>query len=492
MRALFLNHSLIFLAGALVGCGSSTSGTSNSGADTSAPLSDGSPSSPIDAAADQSSPADRADAPPGSAPKDGTGSTFDSAAADAEPRDGAGADGGQTTSDALRPDGPSSLDVGSDSAPALACGTGAKSSPPIKGPAAAMTDSDQTFRSLVVDPTNADVVFIGSEGNGIFRTRDGGKSWSWLRAGLRYDGFPAYAETWDLAIAASDPNRIYAAMTDSPGPVAGNVPSARGGVFRSDDGGDSWRQVGCDLPNAKTASVWVDPTNRDLVIAGLEGGAPSFTPPPPLAYYPGGLWKSTNGGESWTELTLPAGHDHNSYWRIIKRGGKLWTFALDGREMPDKGLGFLSSADGVTFAALPTSFAGKLVPGWDVSADGMTILASERDTFKMQRSTNGGMTFAPVDTIAQARANGPIAQSPGDPKVVLFASNNEIHRSEDALASSTKATEAPDFVEDIAFATSKPEVVYASVRGLRVYRSADAGKTWTPAGNLRADVIEKN
>jgi hypothetical protein len=35
-------------------------------------------------------------------------------------------------------------------------------------------------------------------------------------------------------------------------------------------------------------------------------------------------------------------------------------------------------------------------------------------------------------------------------------------------------------------------VVYATVRGLRLYRSADAGKTWSPAGNLRADVIEKN
>ena len=382
-------------------------------------------------------------------------------------------------------------DVGVDGGRAAACGSGAVTVPAIKGPAAGMTDADQTFRSLVVAPTNPDVVLVGSEGNGIFRTTDGGGHWSWLRAGLRYDGHPAYAEVWDLAIAASRPRRIFAALTDSPGPVSGPVPSARGGVYRSDDGGDSWRQIGCALPNAKTASVWVDPANADLVIAGLEGGEPSFTPKPPLAYYPGGLWKSSDGGETWSELALPAGHDHDSYWRIARRGGKLWTFALDGRETPDKGLGFLSSADGATFTALPTSFAGQLVAGWDVSGDGMTILASVRDSFRLQRSTDGGATFQFVSAVDQARGNGPLAFSP-DGKIVLFASNQRLHRSEDGLATSAPVLEAPAFIEDLEWSASKPEVVYATVRGLRLYRSADAGKTWTAAGNLRADVIEKN
>jgi hypothetical protein len=472
MRKPYRAPSVVWAALLLAGCGSGGSAGPAGQPDAGEPVPDAAVMSP-DAAADTrvAPPADSAGDVPAMAPD---------AAPDAPLADA-------SSLPDLAPD----LAPAVDSAPAGTCGTGALTTPAIKGPAAGMTDADQTFRSLAIDPTNADVVYVGSEGNGIFRTMDGGAHWTWLRAGLRHDGHPAYAEAWDLAIAASKPKRIFAAMTDSPGPVSGQAPSARGGVYRSDDGGDSWRQIGCALPNAKTASVWVDPANADLVIAGLEGGAPSFMPPPPLAYYPGGLWKSSDGGETWTELALPAGHERNSYWRIARRGGKLWTFALDGREMPDKGLGFLSSADGSTFTAAATSFAGKLVTGWDVSSDGMTILASVRDSFRLQRSIDGGATFQFVTAIDQARANGPVAIS-ADGKVVLFASNEQLHRSEDGLATSAPVLAAPAFIEEVEWATSHPEVVYATVRGLRLYRSADAGKTWAPAGSLRADVIDKN
>lgn len=393
-------------------------------------------------------------------------------------------------------DGAPAPDLAADTAPDpsswAGCGPEAMTTPAIKGPTAAATDSDQTFRSLVVSPGDPNVVFVGSEGNGIFRSVNGGTSWTWMRTGLRHDGHTAYAEVWDLAVAPSRPSRLYAAMTDSPGPQAGPYPSARGGLYRSDDDGETWRQMGCGLPNAKTAAVWVDPADADIVIAALEGGEPSFSKPWPQAYYPGGLWKSRDGGRTFTALTMPAGHERNSYWRITKRGGKFWTVGLDGREMPDKGLGFLVSSDGSTFTALAMPFAGKLVAGWDVAPDGMTILASVRDTFQMQRSTDAGGSFAPVTSIAMANANGPIAVSPHDQRIVLFGSNQRLFRSEDGLATSTPVLEAPAFVEDIEFAPSNPYVVYATVRGLRVFKSGDAGKTWTAAGQLRADVIDKN
>ncbi|HEY0705587.1 MAG TPA: hypothetical protein VGG33_02260 [Polyangia bacterium] len=388
--------------------------------------------------------------------------------------------------------GDAPMETAPDPASWAGCGAEAVVLPLIKGPAANDTDADQTFRSLVVSPADANVAFVGSEGNGMFRTVNGGMSWTWLRAGLRHDGHTAYAETWDLAISAAKPSRLYAAMTDSPGPVAGPYPSARGGLYRSDDDGETWRQMGCGLPNAKTAAVWTDPTNADVVIAALEGGEPSFGKPWPQAYYAGGLWKSNDGGKTFVALQLPPGHERNSYWRVAKRGAKFWTVGLDGRETPDKGLGFLASADGMTFTALAMPFAGKIVAGWDVTPDGMTIVASVRDTFQMQRSVDGGATFAAIAGIASANANGPIAISPHDAKVVLFGSNQRLHRSEDGLATSAPVLEAPAFVEDIEYAPSNPYVVYATVRGLRVFKSGDAGKTWTPVGNLRADVIEKN
>jgi hypothetical protein len=95
-----------------------------------------------------------------------------------------------------------------------------------------------------------------------------------------------------------------------------------------------------------------------------------------------------------------------------------------------------------------------------------------------------------VTAVDAANANGPIAFSP-DGKVVLFASNNRLHRSDDSLASSSPVLETPGFIEAIEFAAAKPEVIYVASRGLRVHRSGDGGKTWTAAGALRTDLIEK-
>lgn len=370
-----------------------------------------------------------------------------------------------------------------------ACGAGV-SLPPFKGPPAEQTDSDQMFRSLTVDPTNPDIVYVGSEGNGMFRTTDAGVTWTWLRSGLRRDSYAAYAETWDMAVAPSNPMVLYAAMTDSPGPVSGDVPSARAGVYRSDDRGDSWRQVGCDLPNSKAASLHVDPQNADVVFVSIEGGAPSFTEAT-AAYYPGGLFKSTDGGAHFTAVTLPAMGERSPFWWIASRAGKLWAFSIPERDTPQSGLGFLTSDNGSVWTSLPTTFAGKLVAGWDVSADGQTILAAVRDSFKMMRSNNGGTSFAEVTTLPFA-PQGPIAISPVNPQFVLYAGNERLFRSVDGASDSVEVLTAIGNIEEIVYAPSNPQIVYVGTRKLGVYRSTNGGAQFVQVGSLRTAVIDAN
>lgn len=381
-------------------------------------------------------------------------------------------------------------DAGHDGAAASgnACGSGAVSLPPFKGPPANQTDSDQMFRSLTVDPTNPDIVFVGSEGNGNFRTLDGGQSWTWLRNGLRRDGFHAYAETWDMAIARSNPMVVYAAMTDSPGPVSGNVPSARAGVYRSDDRGDSWRQVGCDLPNSKAASLYVDPQDANTVLVSIEAGAPSFTEAT-AAFYPGGLFKSTDGGVHFTAVTLPPMGDRSPFWWIAARAGKLWAFSLPERNAPGTGLGFLVSETGATWTSLATTFAGKLVAGWDVTADGQTVLAAVRDSFKMQRSTNGGTTFEDVSTL-QFAPQGPVSISPANGQHVLYGGNERLFRSVDGASTSVEVLNAAGNIEEIVFAPSNPQIVYVGTRRLGVYKSTDGGAQFVQVASLRTSLID--
>lgn len=100
----------------------------------------------------------------------------------------------------------------------------------ISGPSGpSVGDTDSPFRSLTVHPTNPNIVLLGTEANGFVRTTDGGTTWTRHREGLRDSG-TAYPEIYDIAYAPSDPNIVYAATVDSPGPPTGPYPSALAGV----------------------------------------------------------------------------------------------------------------------------------------------------------------------------------------------------------------------------------------------------------------------
>ena len=99
----------------------------------------------------------------------------------------------------------------------------------ISGPSAPEgQDRDLVFRSLLVHPTDPKIVLMGTERNGIVKTTDGGATWTRHRQGLRWSPGIGYPEFYDTAISPSDPQIAFAATVDSPGPIAGDYPSAIG------------------------------------------------------------------------------------------------------------------------------------------------------------------------------------------------------------------------------------------------------------------------
>jgi photosystem II stability/assembly factor-like uncharacterized protein len=122
--------------------------------------------------------------------------------------------------------------------------------------------------AFAVDPTRAETVYAGYEGEtpgrgGVATSSDGGRSW-------RYRSIPDVLNVIALAVAPSDPDTIYAA-TDV-------------GLARSVDGGDRWRLVS----NRDVWTVVVDPKRSETVYVG--------TPPWDQR---GGVFRSTNGGRTW-------------------------------------------------------------------------------------------------------------------------------------------------------------------------------------------------
>ncbi|GMV22833.1 MAG: hypothetical protein AMXMBFR57_27820 [Acidimicrobiia bacterium] len=126
--------------------------------------------------------------------------------------------------------------------------------------------------------------------SGLFKSEDGGTTWRPLTKGL-----PTFAEGLGrigVTVAPSDRHRLYAAVD------AGR----NGGIFRSDDAGETWRRANADTrvvarPN-DAADIRVHPTNPDIVFV------PTIV-----------TWKSTDGGNTFTALRgAPGGDDYQKIW----------------------------------------------------------------------------------------------------------------------------------------------------------------------------------
>ena len=345
-------------------------------------------------------------------------------------------------------------------------------------------DGDRVFRSLTVDPNNPAILVLGTERNGFVRSLDGGQTWTRHRAGFRPDG-NSYPEIWDIDISLSDPNVVMAATLNSPGPPTG--PRGQPGLYRSTDGGESWTQLNCGLTSSRVVSVRIHPSNPDVAVAGLEGGFPSYTGD--SNYYPGGIFRTEDGGENWTrvEINPDDGHNGFSIMRLVPTDPPtLITFGVS-PDGPSKNLGFLRSADmGRTWELFAGDFRNRFIDNFGVSSDGRVIYASERDTYFGWISRDGGESWT-QSSIHQV--NGPMAVSPVNPDLVLFASFSDVRRSTNGLQTVQVVMDTPSPIREIVFAHSDPNIVYAETDGYVLYRSDDAGLTWRLLVNIRDDVL---
>jgi photosystem II stability/assembly factor-like uncharacterized protein len=160
----------------------------------------------------------------------------------------------------------------------------------------------QSIGAIAVAASNPNIIYVASGeglhrpdlsiGNGIYKSTDAGKTWTHL--GLR-DGFQIPA----IAVDPRDPNRVYAAVLGHP-----YGPNEERGLYRSTDGGENWQKVIYKDENTGASDVEIDSSNPDVIYASMwevregpweDGNEVNGTG--------GGLFKSTDGGNTWHPLT---------------------------------------------------------------------------------------------------------------------------------------------------------------------------------------------
>ena len=130
-----------------------------------------------------------------------------------------------------------------------------------------------------------DTYYFGSVGGGVWKTDDGGTTWKNIS-----DGFFG-GSVGSVAVSESDPNVIYVGLGEKT--IRGNV-SSNFGVWKSTDAGTSWRFIGLK-DTRHIGRIRIHPTNPDIVYVAAMGDLWQSSEER-------GVYKSTNGGETWNKI----------------------------------------------------------------------------------------------------------------------------------------------------------------------------------------------
>ncbi|MDP2958371.1 MAG: hypothetical protein Q8N53_18225 [Longimicrobiales bacterium] len=246
--------------------------------------------------------------------------------------------------------------------------------------------------------------YFGGTGGGVWKTTDGGENWKNIS-----DGFLKTGSVGAIAVAESDPNVIYVGMGEHA--VRGVMSSHGDGVYRSTDAGRTWTHVGLERTRA-ISRIRVHPRNPDLVYVAAQGS-------PYGATEDRGIYRSADGGATWEKVHYVSQDAGASDLAMdVTNPRVLYAAYWDHRRFPwtarsgGEGSGIWRSADGGdTWTELTKGLPdlmGKI--GIDVSrADPDRVWANvEAGDGKggVYRSDDGGATWSQTsaDRVTQARS----------------------------------------------------------------------------------------
>jgi len=314
-----------------------------------------------------------------------------------------------------------------------------------------------SITAVAIDPVTPGTLYAGT-GAGVFKSTNHGGTWTAMNSGL-----PEYPDgTIDVRALALDPvtpSTLYAAVRTS----------TSAGVFKSTDAGASWASTGLSdvYVYSPVIAIAIDPITPSTLYAGTYGS---------------GLRKSTDAGATWhtpttginvfnslaidpkTPTTVYAGADDKGVFKSTD-GGAHWA----------AGTGFLPSSSTVTAVVI------------DPVTPSTVYAAATGTAGAVYKSTDAGANWKALDTGTLNDAVEAVVMDPIEP-ATLYVGTTRILKSTDAGATWKSASVGLPknmAVSAVAIDPFAPSTVYAGTGGfwgsdgLGVFRSTDAGATWS-------------
>jgi len=356
----------------------------------------------------------------------------------------------------------------------------------------------QSPTALAIDPKNPLVLYVGTLYGSVYKSSDGGESWNF--------SWSPYSTISSLAIDPLSPEIVYAATTS-------------GGVFKSVNGGFNWSAVNAGLNAVYIRALAVDPQNEVTVYAGTGSGifkstdackswiainngtslstisiyALTIDPQRPETIYAGAFdaFKSTDAGESWSQLSLQL--------RLLANVG-IYALAINPQNTEHLYAGssgkypFWESLNGgASWHSLnydsDLNFGGIKISALAIDPQNPQRIYVGTDDSGLYRSGNGGGSVARIRSgPAEVRA---LAINPHNPETVyvagLGAGVYKTTNGWDFSAANNGITELD--ATSLAIHPQSPSIVYAGTNGGGVFRSVDGGANW---GGMNVGLTDAN
>ncbi|MBM3967097.1 MAG: glycosyl hydrolase, partial [Planctomycetes bacterium] len=284
---------------------------------------------------------------------------------------------------------------------------------------------------VTIDPQLSDTIWVGSGenvggrhvgfGDGVYRSKDGGRSFE--HVGLK--------QSDHISKIAIDPRNSNVVFVASQGPLWSS--GGERGLFKSSDGGNTWKNVLSKGPYTGVTDVVIDTKDPDIMFAATHQRHRTvwalLNTGPESAVY-----KSTDGGETWRELNqgLPGGDKGKIALGISPQQSNVVYASI---ELPNRKGGFYRSENyGESFEKQSDFISGGTGPHYyqEIYLDPhrFDVIYHANDT--LVRSLDGGRTFRPIEGRTKHVDNHAVVFHPTDPNYLLVGCDGGVYQSNDS------------------------------------------------------------